>query len=128
MLLAFFQSNPTEIYVVGYWLYGTSGYQKLKTSQRIVASLCNDGWNGKSSSESEIMPLPISPILELVWIFFFFFFFLPSLLFSLLIFLLLVSHNSHLFFPVFKVMYIKVASLLKVMTPLGIKTMWGCLF
>lgn len=69
---------------------------------------------------------PISPVLDLVWIFSFFFF-LPSL-FPHDFPLLLVSHKSHLFFPVFKVMYIKVTSLLKVMTPLGIKTMWGCLF
>lgn len=54
-------------------------------------------------------------------------FFFPSLLcflhldFSLSV----VSHNSHLFFAVFKVMYIKVASLLKIMTPLGIKTRGG---
>lgn len=127
MLLALFPSNPTtEICAVRYRLCGTAGYQKLKTSQRIVASLCNHGWNGKLSSKSEVMPLPVTPRLELVWNFFLF----PSLssLFPLVFLLLLISHNSHLLFPVFKVMYIKVASLLKVMTPLGIKTMWGCLF
>lgn len=129
MLVAFFPSSPTtEIYAVRYWLCGTAGYQKLKTSQRIVASLCNHGWNGKSSSESEVMPPPISPVLELVRIFSFFLFPSLSFLFPLDFPLLLISHNSHLFFLVFKVMYIKVTSLLKVMTPLGIKTMWGCLF
>lgn len=70
VLVAFFHCNPTtKIYVVRYWLCGTAGYQKLKISQRIVASLCNYGWNGESSSESEVMPPPISPVLELVWIF-----------------------------------------------------------
>lgn len=59
-------------------------------------------------------------------------FFPSSSVFYLLIliffFFLVVSHNPHLFFSVFKVMYIKVTCLLKVLSPLGIKTMQECLF
>lgn len=110
-------SSRTTQSGIGFAGLQVSRSRKLHKEQWV---LCNHDCNGKQHYQSEVMPIPLSPMLVLF--FPLFLCFLP-LDFSLS----LVNHNPHLFCPIFKVVYIKVTCLLKVMTPLGIKTMWGCL-